>query len=119
MLDRTGETTPPCGAPESVAFHSQSSRYPAWSICLIVSIRKSCERACRGPTWRFAVATPVLALSARGLSGGRGPCPGAEVFGAGVPGGVPVMGAAGVFPGDDRASDHAFRGIIVLMPISG
>src|SRR5216683_122051 len=85
MLDRTGETTPPCGAPESVAFHSQSSRYPAWSICLIVSIRKSCERACRGPTWRFAVATPVLALSARGLSGGRGPCPGAEVFGAGVP----------------------------------
>src|SRR5713226_8376666 len=132
-----------------------------------VSIRKSCERACRGPTWRFAVATPVLALSARGLSGGRGPCPGAEVFVAGVPweeafqcragercpavaaafvevcgqvgqdvqpghlggggdgpddggvpGGVPVMGAAGVFPGDDRASDHAFRGIIVLIRIS-
>ena len=24
-------TTPPCGAPQSVAFHSQSSRYPAFS----------------------------------------------------------------------------------------
>src|SRR6266498_5223934 len=35
MLDRTGETTPPCGAPLNVAFHTQSSRYPALSICLM------------------------------------------------------------------------------------
>src|SRR5579863_2775506 len=32
MFERTGETTPPCGAPESVACHSHSSRYPAWSM---------------------------------------------------------------------------------------
>ena len=27
-----------------------------------VSIRKSCERACRGPAWRFPAATPVTAV---------------------------------------------------------
>src|ERR1035437_5435954 len=51
-----------------------------------VSIRKSCERACRGPAWRLAAAMPVLSLFARVLSGGRRLCPGAEVFRAGVPG---------------------------------
>lgn len=32
MLDRTGEATPPCGAPLSVAPHVQSSKYPAVSM---------------------------------------------------------------------------------------
>src|SRR5690242_21950374 len=35
MLDKTGDATPPCGAPERVAFHCQSSRYPARSMFLI------------------------------------------------------------------------------------
>ena len=56
-----------------------------------VSTRKSCERACRQPTWRFAVATPVAALPVRGLPVGRGLCPGSEVFGAGVPGQEPFQ----------------------------
>src|SRR5712691_638793 len=180
MTRHSGSATRPSRVPTGTACtRSTFSSTPAqarrtsprcWSQ---VSIRKSCERACRGPTWRFAVATPVLALSARGLSGGRGPCPGAEVFGAGVPweeafqcragerfpavaaafvevcgqvgqdvqpghlggggdgpddgrvpGGVPVMGAAGVFPGDDGASDHALRGVIVqpddrVVPVGG
>jgi hypothetical protein len=53
---------------------------------LAVSIRKSCERACRGPAWRLAAAMPVLWLFARVLSGGWRLRPGAEVFRAGVPG---------------------------------
>ena len=44
------------------------------------------------------------------MGGGDGPDDG------GVPGGVPVMGAAGVLPGDDRASDHAL--VHYLKPIS-
>jgi hypothetical protein len=32
LLERIGDATPPCGAPLSVAFHSQSSRYPACSM---------------------------------------------------------------------------------------
>src|SRR2546421_5623467 len=35
MLDRIGETTPPCGAPLNVACHTQSSRYPALSMPLM------------------------------------------------------------------------------------
>src|SRR6266702_1721491 len=35
MLDRMVETTPPCGAPLSVAFHRQSSKYPTdSSFCI-------------------------------------------------------------------------------------
>jgi Helix-turn-helix of DDE superfamily endonuclease len=52
---------------------------------LIVRIRKSCERVCQQPTWRFLAVTPVTVLLARVLSAGRGLCPGAVVFGAGVP----------------------------------
>ena len=32
MLDRIGDATPPCGTPLSVAFQTQSSRYPAGSM---------------------------------------------------------------------------------------
>src|SRR5208283_1820234 len=60
-----------------------------------VSIRKSCERACRRPAWRLATAMPVLSLFARVLSGGWRLCPGAEVFGAGVPGQEPFQRPAG------------------------
>ena len=35
MFERTGDTTPPCGAPLSVSWYFQSSRYPAFSICLM------------------------------------------------------------------------------------
>ena len=35
MLERHGDRTPPCGTPLSVAFHTQSSKYPACSIWLI------------------------------------------------------------------------------------
>lgn len=31
----TGETTPPCGTPLNVAFHTQSSKYPALSMLRI------------------------------------------------------------------------------------
>src|SRR5712672_455482 len=129
---------------------------------LAVSIRKSCEKACRWSAWRFAVATPVTALLMRVLSGRGRLCPGAEVLLArvprqepfqrragewlpavaaalvevsgeggkqveaghrggggdgeddgGVPGGVPVMRAAGVLPGHDRTPDLALCDIVV------
>src|SRR6266487_4382177 len=132
------------------------------TTCCEVSIRKSCERACRGPAWRLAAAVPVLWLFARVWSGGWRLRPGAEVFGAGVPGqeafqrragewfpavaaafvevsgepgqdvqpghpggrgdgpddggvpgGVPVAGAAGVLPGHHRPADLAFGSVIV------
>src|SRR5215831_6031786 len=51
----------------------------------LVSIRKSCERACRWPAWRFSMAM-LAALFVQGLSGGWWLCPGEEVFAAGVPG---------------------------------
>src|SRR5271165_1863012 len=44
--------------------------------------------------------------------GGGGPDHG------GVAGGVPVMGAAGVLPGHDRAPDRSFRDVIVLIRMS-
>src|SRR5664279_3795713 len=46
MLERTGETVPPCGAPLSVAFHVQSSKYPAVSM-LRISRRNR-------PSWIFS-----------------------------------------------------------------
>src|SRR5918998_4193824 len=60
-----------------------------------LSIRKSCERACRWPAWWFAVATPVAALFGRVLSGRWLLCPGGEVFGAGPPGQEAVQCGAG------------------------
>src|SRR2546429_3669398 len=49
-------------------------------------MRKSCERACGGRAWRLVAVVRVLWLFARVWSGGWRLCPGAEVFGAGVPG---------------------------------
>src|SRR5438552_18519175 len=60
-----------------------------------VSIRKSCEKACRWSAWRFAVATPVTALLMRVLSGRGRLCPGAEVLRARVPRQEPFQRRAG------------------------
>src|SRR5712672_3746336 len=60
-----------------------------------VSIRKSCEKACRWSAWRFAVATPVTALLMRVLSGRGRLCPGAEVLLARVPRQEPFQRRAG------------------------
>src|SRR6266536_2367095 len=140
-------------------YHARLARTVSWWR-MKVSIRKSCERACRGPAWRLAAAVPVLWLFARVWSGGWRLRPGAEVFGAGVPGqeafqrragewfpavaaafvevsgepgqdvqpghpggrgdgpddggvpgGVPVAGAAGVLPGHHRPADLAFGSV--------
>ena len=133
-----------------------------------VSIRKCCEKAFRWPAWRSSSAAPVMALRVRVLPGRGWLGPGAEVFGAGlpgqeafqrlpaerlaavppafvevggqvgeqvqrghpggrgdgpdhggVPGGVPVMGAAGVLPGHDRPAELPLGSIVVVIPISG
>src|SRR5919202_2380740 len=47
MLLRTGDATPPCGQPLSVACHRQSSRYPAVSM-------PSTSRRNR-PSWMFSL----------------------------------------------------------------
>ena len=49
------------------------SLHPGSSLVLhvrndFVSIRKSCERACRRPAWRFAAAVPVLFVIRAGLA---------------------------------------------------
>src|SRR3954447_7624352 len=46
MLDKIGETTPPCGAPEYVACHVKSSRYPARSM--------PATRPKNLPSWMFS-----------------------------------------------------------------
>src|SRR6266550_3224307 len=51
-----------------------------------VSIRKCCEKAFRWPAWRSSSAAPVMALRVRVLPGRGWLGPGAEVFGAGLPG---------------------------------
>ena len=50
--DGGSDTVPPCGAPLSVAFHRQSSKYPAWSIRLI-----SCRNR---PSWIFTANVETM-----------------------------------------------------------
>src|SRR6516165_7458113 len=56
------------------------------------------------PAWWPLAATPVTSLLRRGFPGGRRLCPGAEFFGAGVPGQEPPEG----FPGERLAAAAAF-----------
>ena len=73
---------------------------------MVVSIRKSRERACRGPAWRFPVATPVTAvLSVRVYPAGGGS--------------AQVRRSSGLaFQGRNRSSARPVRGFPRLRPHS-
>ena len=75
----------------------------------------------RAGGWFPAVAAALVEVCGEigrdvqpGHPGGRGDGP----DDGGVPGGVPVAGAAGVLPGHDRPADLAFRSVIVLIRMS-
>jgi hypothetical protein len=69
-----------------------------------VSIRKSCERACRGSAWRFPVATPVTAaLFVRVYPTGGG-CAQADLGGARAWGAISSCLALGAVGGQFAAS---------------
>ena len=75
-------------------------------FCLVVSIRKSCERACQQPTWPFTMAAPVRALFAQDYPGAGGGC-------------AQVRRSSGLaFQGRNRSSAIPVRGLPPLRPHS-
>src|ERR671915_1958814 len=101
MLDRIGEQTPPCGTPDSVSCHSQSSRYPAWSmlctsrrnrlswifsarILIIVSWSKDPKQSEISPSINQVVPVQVSAILDNAVwqpRRGRKPCESSENWG--------------------------------------